>query len=181
MTGTPDMRTLMQAYVAGTNRPTKHVDICLDPACARAWKDADAELTDAKAAVDDEADETGGTIGAASAAKKRLTAATKAEKDARNRLAQSSIRLVFTGLTTTAWNGLITALRTIDNDEERTIAEQSRLPQKCLTGATTVTGNDAGLTKEDLDRWTIFPPPTCPAAGPQRWRPAPKLLTSLSE
>ena len=44
MTGTPtDMRTLMQDYVSGLNRPTKHVDICLDPKAAQAWKQADEE------------------------------------------------------------------------------------------------------------------------------------------
>ncbi|MDU5415582.1 MAG: hypothetical protein E6128_01645 [Cutibacterium avidum] len=159
MTGTPDMRTLMQAYVAGANRPTRHVDICLDPACARTWKDADTELTDAKAASDDATDETGSTIGSAAAAKKRLAAATKAEKDARDRLAQSSIRLVFTGLTTTAWNDLVNELRRIDDEEQRATIEQVKLPRACLTKATTIDGADTGIDGDDLNHLLDNLPP----------------------
>lgn len=161
MTGTPtpDMRTLMQDYVSGLNRPTKHVDICLDPKAAQAWKQADEELTAAQVEADDTDNGSGGTIGQAAAVKKRLNAAVKSEKTARGRLADATIRLVFTGLTTTAWNDLVDELRRIDDEEQRATIEQVRLPRACLTKATTIDGADAGIGGDDLNRLLDNLPP----------------------
>lgn len=137
---TTDYRALIAAYVAGDHRPTRTVDLCLDPDAARAWRDAAARRDAAQAAVDDLDDTTtGGTIGESTASRlrKALKAAQAAEERARAAAQQASVRMTFRGLPSTEWTRLVDELNGVA-EADRGAVESLRLPTECLSAVTTI-------------------------------------------
>lgn len=161
---TPDFRQLITEYIGGQHRPTRHVDVCLDPDLA-AKLDAARDARDAaQLDLDTAKDAKTATMGnaPAQAAKKALDKAEKELAELTETARGCSVRIVFMGLDSTGYAAFGAESRakgreasagiadTHEREEEAGRAqftwESSELPSRTLHAVTTVDGKPTDIT-----------------------------------
>lgn len=159
-----DFRQLITEYISGQHRPTRHVDVCLDPGLAVRIDTARDERDQAKADLDAAKDAKTATMGnsQAASAKKALDKAEKTLAELTETARGCSIRLVFMGLDSAAYAAFGKESREagragsdgIENaaqrDEEagrvQFVWEASELPKRTLHKITTVDDKPTDIT-----------------------------------
>lgn len=165
-TDKPDYRKLIAEYVSGQHRPTRHVDVCLDPILADRIEKARDDRDQARTAADEAKDSKANTMGNApkAAAKKALDAADKVLADLAEKARGCSVRLVFMGLGADEYAALgkesreqgRTQTEGIDNAGQREEEagriqfswESTELPRRTLHKVTTVDDQPTDITVE---------------------------------
>lgn len=162
----PDFRQLITEYISGQHRPTRHVDVCLDPDLAARIDTARDERDQAKADLETAEQSKAATMGnsPAASAKKALDKAEKELAELTETARGCSVRLVFMGLDSAAYAAFGKESREsgragsegIDNaaqrDEEagriQFVWEASELPKRTLHKITTVDDRPTDITVE---------------------------------